>query len=79
MMNDFLSLLSKAYWNLDYYDFLFRTGFEDCQYSLEKFKSFKLGCQKLMEFDADTLQSIVTLSVNQNAESREIVRTSQHN
>jgi hypothetical protein len=78
-MNEFLAALAKAYWNLDYYDFLFRTGFQDCEYSLEKFQSFKLGCQKLMEFDTDTLQAIVTLSVKQDAEPREAIRTSQHN
>lgn len=79
MTTEFLNQLAKAYWNMDYYDFLFRTNFVDSDYAMEKFQSFKRGCEELLKFDADTLQSIITLSVKENAEPTEVIGASQHN
>jgi hypothetical protein len=75
---ELLSLLAKAYNQIDYYDFLFRTGFKDCTYAMEKFQSFQLGCKKLLEFDPDTLQSIITLSVK-DEQTKKTVGTSERN
>ena len=43
MTTEFLNQLAKAYWNMDYHDFLFRTSFVDSDYAREKFKSFQAG------------------------------------
>jgi hypothetical protein len=47
----FSALLSKAYWEIDYYRFLEITGFVDDLYAIEKFKTFQLAVKQLNQFD----------------------------
>ena len=56
----FLALLSKTYWNIDYYQFLSCTGFSDDQYSLEKFKVFQGAVKQLNQFDPETIVKIIS-------------------
>ena len=69
MTTEFLNQLAKAYWNMDYYDFLFRTNFVDSDYAREKFQSFQAGCKKLLEFDHETLESILAMSMSDQNKS----------
>jgi hypothetical protein len=75
-MNEFLQAIAKAYWQMDYADFLFRTGFTESQYSMDKFKDFQHLCRLIGKFDPDTLQSILTLSLVNDGKSEEINRNS---
>jgi hypothetical protein len=54
-----LSALTNAYWNMDYYQFLDRTGFTDCSYSVEKFKLFQQSIKGLNQFEIRTLLLII--------------------
>jgi hypothetical protein len=69
MTTEFLNQLAKAYWNMDYHDFLFRTNFVDSDYAREKFQSFQAGCKKLLEFDHETLESILAMSTSDQNKS----------
>lgn len=61
-MEELLTQLSRAYNHVDYAEFLNRTGFVDSTYALDKFMTFKEGCQKLLAFDSNTLESIISES-----------------
>ncbi len=67
-IQDFLTALSSAYWEIDYYKFLEITGFVDSQYSLEKFKLFQQSAKGLIQFDAKTLQSLMKTQTQNTAE-----------
>lgn len=54
-----LAAISFAYYNLDYYQFLEKTGFVDSQYSLEKFRLFQQSIKGLLQFDPETLQVLL--------------------
>jgi uncharacterized protein with von Willebrand factor type A (vWA) domain len=58
-MQEFLENLSRTYSKMDYYQFLDRTGFVDSDYSLEKFKLFQRSVKGLLDFDVETLTSIL--------------------
>ncbi|AFW97205.1 MULTISPECIES: hypothetical protein [Nostocales] len=58
-MNEFLESLSRAYWKMDYSQFLQRTGFVESDYALQKFKLFQQSAKGLLDFDPDTLASIL--------------------
>jgi hypothetical protein len=58
-MQEFLDNLSRTYSKMDYYQFLDRTGFVDSDYSLEKFKLFQRSVKGLLDFDVETLTSIL--------------------
>ncbi len=58
-MNEFLESLSRAYWKMDYQQFLQRTGFVESDYALNKFKLFQQSAKGLLEFDIETLTSIL--------------------
>ncbi|MBD2386003.1 hypothetical protein [Cylindrospermum sp. FACHB-282] len=60
MTKEFLQALSKTYTNMDYYDFLNKTGLRDCQNSLNKFQQFKRAAENLLRFDAQTLENIIS-------------------
>ncbi|MBD2499874.1 hypothetical protein [Anabaena azotica] len=57
---DFLKALSSAYWELDYHKFLEITGFVDSQYSLDKFQLFQQSAKGLVQFDAETLECLLS-------------------
>ena len=61
-MEQLLTQLSKAYWNVNYNQFLEKTGFVDSAYSLDKFRTFQEACKKLSQFDSQTLEAIVSES-----------------
>lgn len=69
---DFLSALSSAYWEIDYYKFLEITGFVDSQYSLEKFKLFQQSVRALTQFDAKTLESLINADTKKTAKAASI-------
>ncbi|MFB2983408.1 hypothetical protein [Microseira sp. BLCC-F43] len=56
----FLALLSKAYWEIDYYRFLEITGFVDDLYAIEKFKTFQLAVKQLNQFDPEITIRIIS-------------------
>lgn len=58
-----LALLSKTYWNMDYYQFLDCTGFTDDEYALEKFKLFQGAVEQLNRFDPETMVKIISSAV----------------
>jgi len=58
-MNEFLESLSRAYWKMDYSQFLQGTGFVESDYALQKFKLFQQSAKGLLDFDPDTLASIL--------------------
>ncbi|MBD2629677.1 hypothetical protein [Trichormus variabilis] len=64
-MNEFLECLSRAYWKMDYQQFLQRTGFVESDYAMQKFKLFQQSAKGLLDFDPETLASILAYeSVN---------------
>ncbi|WP_292850462.1 hypothetical protein [Nostoc sp. NMS8] len=69
---DFLTALSSAYWEIDYYKFLKMTGFVDSQYSLEKFKLFQQSAKGLTQFDAKTLESLINTETKKTAEAASV-------
>ena len=67
-MNEFLESLSRAYWKMNYEQFLERTGFVTSDYALQKFKLFQQSAKGLLDFDVETLTSILSQeqeSINQ--------------
>jgi len=58
-MNEFLESLSRAYDKIDYYEFMRRTGFVESDYALQKFKLFQQSAKGLLDFDRETLTSIL--------------------
>jgi hypothetical protein len=44
---------------MDYRQFLERTGFVESDYALQKFKLFQQSAKGLLDFDPDTLASIL--------------------
>jgi len=54
-----LEALRKRYCNMNYFEFLERTGFNEDQYSLDKFTTFQEGSRNLLEFDDETLEKIL--------------------
>ncbi|MDB9315625.1 hypothetical protein PN462_21105 [Spirulina sp. CS-785/01] len=59
-LEQLLQSLSSVYWNMDYYEFLQRTGFRDDPYALEKFKTFQQMYQLMTQFDSETLQKLLS-------------------
>lgn len=58
-MNEFLESLASTYWKMDYRQFLERTGFVESDYALQKFKLFQQSAKGLLDFDRETLTSIL--------------------
>ena len=58
-MNEFLESLASTYWKMDYPQFLQRTGFVESDYALQKFKLFQQSAKGLLDFDRETLTSIL--------------------
>ena len=56
----FLALLSKIYWEMDYYQFLEITGFNDDEYAIEKFKTFQLAVKQLNQFEPKIMVKIIS-------------------
>ncbi|MBP0015340.1 MAG: hypothetical protein J7525_19795 [Roseofilum sp. SID3] len=54
-----LEALRQRYCNMNYSEFLERTGFNEDQYSLEKFSTFQEASRNLLEFDEKTLEKIL--------------------
>jgi len=54
-----LAAISLAYYNLDYYQFLEKTGFVDSLYAMEKFQLFQQSIKGLLQFDSETLQVLL--------------------
>lgn len=54
-----LNVLLGIYWNMDYREFLSRTGFNEDQWSLDKFSMLQQGASALCQFDVETLAKIV--------------------
>lgn len=54
-----LEALAKRYCNMDYAEFIERTGFNEDKYSLDKFTTFQEGSRNLLEFDPSTLEKIL--------------------
>ena len=68
-MNEFekvFNTIGKTYWDMDYYQFLSRTGFNDDQYSMEKFQLLQNSFKGLLQFDPNTLKSILEGSLVQS-------------
>ena len=63
-MNEFLESLASTYWKMDYRQFLERTGFVESDYALQKFKLFQQSAKGLLDFDPDTLASILASICN---------------
>jgi hypothetical protein len=57
-----LSALASAYWNMDYKEFLQRTGFVDSEYACAKFKLFQQSVKGLIEFDTKTIESLLVVN-----------------
>lgn len=57
-----LSALASAYWNMDYNEFLKRTNFVDSEYAIAKFQLFQQSVKCLIEFDTKTIESLLLVN-----------------
>ena len=59
-MEEFLTKLGTAAWNINYHQFLERTGFVDSQYAIDKFMTFQEAVKLINQFDAETLDKLTS-------------------